>query len=496
MRHRNQSHHFVDASGDFILQVSRGHKSRNFRLSPAALAAAGAVVGLAATAIVGAAGYLMFRDELLASLLERQTQMQYAYEDRIAALRLRLDQVASRQFIDQDGVEGKVQSLVMRQAQLETRAAVVAQLLERTISRDAGVTQLPPAPRAAEAAPASALNALKAGLPFAKAPVAARATPNTPKGALEEAPLGYAGKPEPEGLDLRLGDDPKPLPLAPPNAAPKREGLVPIDTSQAAPAASTATLAHAADPGAPMPARLESLARSLDRIERDQARRLSGIVRPAIEAATRLRHAFDIAGLPVERFIPGSRESRGKDASLAVGGPFVAATPKAMDGLFERDLAAAQTAVATLDGLRRALPMTPLRKPLAGELQMTSTFGYRTDPFFGRPALHSGVDLREEYGAAVKATAAGTVSVAGPQGGYGNLVEIDHGGGLSTRYGHLSAIHVVAGQQVAPGAVVGRVGSTGRSTGPHLHYEVRMDGEAVDPSRFLKAASALGGIIQ
>jgi murein DD-endopeptidase MepM/ murein hydrolase activator NlpD len=140
--------------------------------------------------------------------------------------------------------------------------------------------------------------------------------------------------------------------------------------------------------------------------------------------------------------------------------------------------------------------MTPLRKPLPGALQMTSTFGYRTDPFLGRPALHSGVDLREDYGAPVRATAAGVVTAAGPQGGYGNLVEIDHGGGLATRYGHLSGINVVPGQQVGPGAVVGQVGSTGRSTGPHLHYEVRMDGEAVDPTRFLKAASALGGILQ
>jgi murein DD-endopeptidase MepM/ murein hydrolase activator NlpD len=76
------------------------------------------------------------------------------------------------------------------------------------------------------------------------------------------------------------------------------------------------------------------------------------------------------------------------------------------------------------------------------------------------------------------------------------MVEVDHGGGLSTRYGHLSAISVSLGQQVSPGAVLGRVGSTGRSTGPHLHYEVRIDGEAVDPSRFLRAATALNGIAQ
>ena len=137
-----------------------------------------------------------------------------------------------------------------------------------------------------------------------------------------------------------------------------------------------------------------------------------------------------------------------------------------------------------------------MRKPLAGELQMTSTFGYRPGPLPGRPALHSGVDFREEYGEPARATAAGVVTVAGPNGGYGNMVEIDHGGGLATRYAHLSAISVTPGQQVAPGAVVGRVGSTGRSTGPHLHYEVRIDGEAVDPLRFLRAASALDGITQ
>lgn len=497
MRYRDQSH-FVDASGDYIVQVSRGNRSRKYRLSPGMLAAAGAVAGLIAVAVTGAAGYLIFRDELLAGLLDRQTQMQYAYEDRIAALRLRLDQLASRQFIDQDGVEGKVRNLVLRQAQLETRAAVVAQLLERTMSRDAGVSVVAPG------AQPSALGALKAGLPLVKgqgfgqgsaqgpAQGSGRAPePKTARGAVEEAPLGYAEKPQPEGLDLRLGGESKPLPLAPPSQAPKRQGLTPIDTS-AAPVNSPA-LAQAADPAAPMPDRLENLARSLDQAEREQSRRLSGIVRPAIEAAARLRQAFDLAGIPVDRYI--ARGGR-KDASPAVGGPFVAAPAKGADQLFERDLAAAQSAVATLDGLRRALPQTPLRKPLSGDLQISSTFGYRTDPFFGRPALHSGIDLREEYGAPVKATAAGVVNVAGPQGGYGNLVEIDHGGGMSTRYGHLSSIAVTPGQQVAPGAVVGRVGSTGRSTGPHLHYEVRIDGEAVDPSRFLKAATALGGITQ
>lgn len=492
MRNRDQSYRFVDASGDYVVQIVRGHSSRRFHISPAGLTAAAVVAAAIGATTIGSAAYLMFRDELLAGLVDRQTQMQYAYEDRISALRLRLDQVASRQFIDQDGVEGKVQNLVLRQAQLETRAAVVAQLVERTIARDPGVTTISPGGRV-DAAPTGAIRSA----PPAKAGGGAVSAP-APKPAqtiIDESLVAPAGKPQPEELDLRLGRELelKPLPLAPPNAAPKREELTPIDTSFSAPAAPASSLASAADPGAPMPTRLETLALSLDWIEREQARRLSGIVRPALEAATKLRRAFDIAGLPIERYVsrhlPKGAAAR---TGSAVGGPFVPALAKGADGLFERDLAVAQSAVATLDGLRRALPTTPLRKPLGGELQFTSAFGYRTDPFFGRPALHSGVDLRDDYGTQVRATAAGVVTAAGPNGGYGNMVEIDHGDGMATRYAHLSAISVSPGQSVLPGAVVGRVGSTGRSTGPHLHYEVRIDGEAVDPTRFLKAASALG----
>lgn len=488
MRNRQQGS-YVDASGDFTFRLSRGNRVRTYRFSPAALAGGIALALLAVVASGAAMAYVVFHDELLATLMDRQKRMQYAYEDRIAALRLRLDQVASRQVIDQDGVEGKVQSLVLRQAQLETRAAAVAQLVERTV-RSSGVTAV------ASSRPAGPIEA-------PRPPATALARETTPAPSVPETTLQPA-KPEPQGLELRRGDgDREPASdTSAAGAARRRGGSASLDApalSRAARLAEAATLlqapplAQAADPDAPIQIRLERLATSLDRIEREQTRRLSGIVRPAIEAATLLRTAFDIAGLPVERYLAPARRKQGGGG---VGGPFVPASPGEEGGAFDKSLAVAQTAVATLDGLRRALPMTPLRKPLAGELQMTSAFGFRTDPFLGRPALHSGVDLREDFGKPVRATAAGVVTAAGPQGGYGNLVEIDHGGGLLTRYGHLSAISVVPGQQVSPGAVVGQVGSTGRSTGPHLHYEVRMDGEAVDPTRFLKAASALGGVIQ
>ena len=138
------------------------------------------------------------------------------------------------------------------------------------------------------------------------------------------------------------------------------------------------------------------------------------------------------------------------------------------------------------------LVAVPVRKPIIGDVDMSSPFGMRMDPFLGRAAVHTGIDLRGETGEPVHATATGKVSIAGREGGYGHMVEINHGNGLATRYGHLSAIDVKVGQFVRIGETIGKIGSTGRSTGPHLHYETRIDGEAVDPQKFLRAGIRLG----
>jgi murein DD-endopeptidase MepM/ murein hydrolase activator NlpD len=144
--------------------------------------------------------------------------------------------------------------------------------------------------------------------------------------------------------------------------------------------------------------------------------------------------------------------------------------------------------------MMRTLNNVPVRKPISGEIDLTSGFGLRMDPFVRAMAMHTGVDFRGTTGDPVRATANGRVTTAGWNGGYGKMVEIDHGNGLSTRYGHLSEILVKPGQSVRSGQIVGRVGSTGRSTGPHLHYETRVDGEAVNPQKFLRAGLRLGNI--
>jgi murein DD-endopeptidase MepM/ murein hydrolase activator NlpD len=122
------------------------------------------------------------------------------------------------------------------------------------------------------------------------------------------------------------------------------------------------------------------------------------------------------------------------------------------------------------------------------KLNFTSNFGIRSDPFVGTARMHAGVDIPGPTGTPIYATADGIVSNADRQGGYGNMVEIDHGKGIATRYGHLSRMMVQPGARVVRGQVIGLMGSTGRSTGPHLHYEVRIDGHAVNPVPFLTTA--------
>jgi murein DD-endopeptidase MepM/ murein hydrolase activator NlpD len=131
---------------------------------------------------------------------------------------------------------------------------------------------------------------------------------------------------------------------------------------------------------------------------------------------------------------------------------------------------------------------TPSIWPVAGTLE--SGFGGRRNPFGGSSyEFHSGQDIDAEWGAPVIAGANGTVTFSGWQNGYGQLVVVDHGGGLTTRYGHLSAIVASVGQLIQRGEFLGRVGSTGRSTGPHLHYEVRINDQPVNPLQYLRSSS-------
>lgn len=170
------------------------------------------------------------------------------------------------------------------------------------------------------------------------------------------------------------------------------------------------------------------------------------------------------------------------------GGPYVPENPTAaMLGLEEEEqsMITGINEMMLLSDIKRALPIA---KPLQ-EYRLSSPFGRRVDPITKRWALHKGLDFVGKYGTKVHATAGGTIKYADRNGAYGNLVEIDHGYGITTRYAHLKQVLVSEGDTVKKGDVVGLQGNSGRSTGSHLHYEVRFNRVAMNPKKFIKAGS-------
>jgi murein DD-endopeptidase MepM/ murein hydrolase activator NlpD len=392
-----------------VRQVSRSagitiaHAGRQIRLGPVAFwVAVGTVIVMAGWSITTAT-YFAFRDDVLKELMARQAEQQYAYEDRIAELRARIDRTTSRQLLDQEQFEQKLDDLLRRQSTLESRATALSGLSDATGA-------LRPSGRNAQ-------DSLSAP------------TGRDRRSALEHDSMGGSRN---SGKEADVG------------------------------------------------ARLARLSASLDRTEQRQQLALAQMQERYEGKARKLRGVLAGLGLRLE------------DRS-ASGGPFVPIRLPGDANGFERALIRIKLARAEADELGRSLVFIPIRKPITGEIDISSTFGPRTDPFLRVPAMHTGIDFRGEIGQPVYATAAGTVTTAGWIGGYGRMVEIDHGNGLATRYGHLSEITVAVGENVRIGQEIGRMGSTGRSTGPHLHYETRVDGEAVDPQKFLDAGARLFG---
>ncbi|MGE0284492.1 MAG: M23 family metallopeptidase [Rhizobiaceae bacterium] len=217
--------------------------------------------------------------------------------------------------------------------------------------------------------------------------------------------------------------------------------------------------------------------RSLRTIEADQMNRIESLADNAYETAEAIGDALESAGLKVNADFD----------KAAVGGPLV---PIASTALFDTKVKELDEALGTLDALKREVRQLPIANP-GKEWSVSSTFGVRKDPLLGTPALHSGMDFRAPTGAPIKATANGIVTKSGWNGGYGRMVEIDHGNGLSSRFAHMSKVLVREGERIKTGDVVGLVGSSGRSTGPHLHYEIRKYGAAIDPLRFIKAGKQI-----
>lgn len=422
---------FVRRKPQHKIIIASGGNVRTIVVRPWLTIALGTVGFVFFALYLTATGYLVFRDDLLAASISRQARIQHAYEDRIASLRADIDRLTSRQLLNQQAFEEKLEKLLGRQAALDARQDIIA-----------GLSQA----------------ARRAGLP-----------------------LGDGGVPTPI-----------PNPVAEPKSAtggPLITGSVdPMLAGQRAPLA-IAKLKPTSDELAPAAApslRIAEVEDSLEVLAHEQVAYVEHVADSVGERASRIMAVLKKLGHAVRSPAP--------DEADGIGGPLVPLAPNVDPETFRDNVSRITAEIERLASAKQRANQLPLTKPIANATT-SSKFGTRVDPFLGRPALHTGVDFRAPRGFPVRSTAAGTVVTAEYSGGYGKMVEIDHGNGVTTRFGHLGRILVNAGDKLAKGAVVGRVGSTGRSTGPHLHYEVRLNGNAIDPMRYIRAGGEIAPLL-
>jgi murein DD-endopeptidase MepM/ murein hydrolase activator NlpD len=244
--------------------------------------------------------------------------------------------------------------------------------------------------------------------------------------------------------------------------------------------------AQALAPALKLTAAPASAAGRIEMVQMSQEQLVEAADTYAKSRADRLRLAFRLAGLTPSAYVPKGG---------ALGGPLIESRdPRALAAVLDVEPAfAARVQAAATDlfeakALEQAAQQLPFARPI-GTPPESSGFGVRIDPFTHLPAFHSGLDFPGQRMTPVAATAPGVVAFTGQRSGYGETVEIDHGGGLKTRYGHLAAVSVRVGEHVALGDRLGGMGSTGRSTGTHLHYEVWLNGRPMNPERYLKAGA-------
>jgi murein DD-endopeptidase MepM/ murein hydrolase activator NlpD len=418
--HLNRKHGSNGALADYTLV----HAGRQVRIGPVAFWIVVGTLVIMGVWSIATGTYFAFREDVLTRLIGRQADMQFAYEDRVAELRAQVDRITSRQMLDQEQFDHKLQALQKRQAMLEQRtSAITGDVLTTGSIKPARIQ------------PAEARKPVKPS-------------------PISDTVIFTA----PPDREARLQS---------------REQAV--NPTRFASGANTNSMEGV----------LSRVSLSLDKIDQSQIATLTDMEEQADTKARRIGGVLADLGVNAGKM----------PAAHGIGGPYIPLKVPKGNGAFERQLYRINVARAQINRYTQALVSVPVRKPVIGEVDMSSPFGMRMDPFMKGPAIHAGIDLRGDAGDPVRVTANGTVTTAGWNGGYGNMVEVNHGNGFSTRYGHMSKIEVKVGQHVAIGQTIGRIGSTGRSTGPHLHYETRIDGEAVDPQKFLRAGLRLGSSI-
>ncbi len=410
-----------------------GSKTTTVVVRPALMIAAGVVCVLLTLSYLGATAYWLMRDDMTATATAERKQLETYYQDRIDLLKTEIERLSSRQLVDRETVELKVSDLVRRQQALNKRHAIVTELMARAKESGIQIASKNPIPAAKPRQPAEALLGLD-----------------------EVDPSAMGGEAQP------VKDPVKALGL------------------RADPESQMGTDALKPSLGIDDQAALNAVDATLDVMGQESTAVLDALAVAAEIKIDRILAATRPLGVSLSK--TGSTTS-------SVGGPFVPLAGYTFDHRVER----IEQALSELRSLKNRARRLPVARPIRGA-RISSHFGPRVDPFLKRLAMHTGMDFKAQYGSRVYSSAPGTVTHAGRKGGYGKLVEIRHAGGFTTRYAHLSRLQVSEGDHVVAGDVIGNVGSTGRSTGPHLHYEIRRSDNALDPAAFVTAGDRLSKV--
>jgi murein DD-endopeptidase MepM/ murein hydrolase activator NlpD len=436
---------------------------------------------------------VIFKDRIIAAKDHRYQQMQSTYENRVADLQVSYDELNGALVAAEDKFKSTADELQSKQSTV-SRLLGQKQAVDETLSsisasaettlRQGSDDDVPVAAGAAAASdsvddsgpmPATSGNAAGSSqlgvMPQSAEPQPRTAHPASGKeSALED----------PEVKQMAALDAP-PAPVAASQSSLLDQAVKKITGAFFHPRQQVAVAAKI--PNAPA---FRLLAEQTERIRRMSGQETALLVGVDHQVASR------IGDLQVVLRHVGVEPNSLEQAAGGVGGPFIPIQSVHIEGIADQAFTQAYVGAIAhskeLETLFAALHHVPLTTPVHGsEFERTSGFGARIDPFTRRLSFHPGLDFAGPWGAIVAATAPGVVDWAGMRGGYGNMVEIDHGYGFKTRYGHLSSILVQVGARVQKGSPIGKLGSTGRSTGPHVHYEVVLDDVQRNPSSFIEA---------
>lgn len=418
-------------------------RTTTYNMRPMHLAG-GALACVAATlTVAGSIGYYILRSDIIAEASAERTELVLEYQDHIDRLRAEIETLTSRQMVDRETVEIQVMDVLRRQQDLNQRHAIVADLVARAESVGIYLSNDKPLPPQKPSLDARGLASLDGD----------DATAIGGESQLIEEPV--------KALGLRDGNsksfDPLTIlqqPISGRDGVP--QGLKKNSEKQAA---------------------LDAVKAHISAMDVESTAAVD-----AITVATESR-IDEILGI-TSSITPGVNKALREQT--AIGGPFQPITEENFPDRLER----ARVALTALRRVKFTALRLPVKRPVRNG-SVSSSYGPRVDPFLGQLALHTGIDFKAPYGARVFATAPGTILSAERHGGYGNMVEIRHANGFVTRYAHLSRIQVSAGDHVLAGDLIGNVGSTGRSTGPHLHYEIRRHEKPSNPASFLAAGDRL-----